>query len=191
MKPRHVRILVNPSARSGGGLRDLAPLRARSSPGVVVEWLVSKSAEHFAALVREAQAAYSRVDTLAVAGGDGTVTLLLNALRGPSRVPIGFLPTGSGNDFARQIGVPDDLGSAYELLVSGRGVARLVDAAEAGAGGPRYCCVASVGLDELALRMIHSAPVRRSKALNIYAALVGLCRYTPRPLRVRWGGRRV
>src|ERR1700712_2938139 len=180
MKPRHIQILVNPSARSGGGRRDLGPLRDLRPPGVTVEWILSKSAEHFGSVVRAAHHPDSRVDTLAIAGGDGTVGLVLNALDGSRRIPIGILPTGSGNDFARQVGVPDDLQSAYELLVSEHAVARLIDAGEAGTGGPRYCCVASVGLDELALQIIHSAPVRRSKALNIYAALIGLCRYTPR-----------
>ncbi len=186
MRLRHVQILVNPSARSGGGVRDLESLRHHRPPGVTVEWIPSHSAEHFQALVRTAQTPDSPVDTLGIAGGDGTVGLLLNALGGPSRVPIGILPTGSGNDFARQVGVPNELRGAYELLVSGHADTHLVDAGEAGAGGPRYCCVASVGLDELALRIIHSAPVRRSKALNIYAALVGMCRYTPRPVRVSW-----
>lgn len=185
---RHIRILVNPSARSGRGRRALGPLRDRRPPGVTVEWIESQSAEHFGSLVRAAQLNDPPLAALAIAGGDGTVTLLLNALAGPSRVPIGLLPTGSGNDFARQVGVPDDLGAAFELLVGTSAVARPIDAAQAGPGGPRYCCVASVGLDELALRIIHAAKVRRSKALNIYAALIGLCRYTPRTVRVRWAG---
>jgi diacylglycerol kinase (ATP) len=188
VQTRRIRILVNPSARSRRGLQALWPLRDRRAPDVAVEWQHSDSAEHFAALVRAAQAEASALAALAVAGGDGTVTMLLNALRGPCGLPIGILPTGSGNDFARELGVPTRVADAYDLLVGTAARPRLVDAAEAGAGGPRYCCVASVGLDELALRLIHSAPVRRSKALNIYAALVGLCRYTPRPVRVLWQG---
>jgi diacylglycerol kinase (ATP) len=185
-RTRRIRILVNPSARSRLGLGALAPLRSRHCPGATVEWIDSESAQHFAQLVAAAQAEEPPLDALAVAGGDGTVTLLLNALRDKSRVPIAILPTGSGNDFARDIGVPKQVEAAFELLLQPELVPRPVDVAEAGAGGPRYCCVASVGLDEVALRIIHGARVRRSKALNIYAALLGLCRYTPRPVRVVW-----
>ncbi|MFY9825025.1 MAG: hypothetical protein WAM82_26845, partial [Thermoanaerobaculia bacterium] len=50
----------------------------------------------------------------------------------------------------------------------------------------RLCCVASLGLDELALTIVHGSRFPRSKALNLYASLRGLVAYTPRPLRVSW-----
>jgi len=43
------------------------------------------------------------VGALVVVGGDGTVHLGFNALAGSSRrVPLGIIPTGTGNDMARR-----------------------------------------------------------------------------------------
>lgn len=51
------------------------------------------------------------VDQLVVAGGDGTLhqvvdALLSSPLSAPKRPPLGIVPLGSGNDFARGLGVP-------------------------------------------------------------------------------------
>lgn len=183
---RRVRVVVNPSARGGRGVAALSRLMDRHVAGGAIEWVQSQSAEHFVSLVRAAQDA--PLDALAVAGGDGTVTLAAAALRDGQRLPLGVLPIGSGNDFARDCGVPDDLGAACDALISG--VPRRVDLGEAGAGGPRYGCVASVGLDELALRTIYASVWPRSKALNVYAALRGLIAYQPRTVEVTWQGGR-
>jgi diacylglycerol kinase (ATP) len=147
-----------------------------------VEWVESRSAEHYRELVRQAQA--DEIDVLGLAGGDGTVALAISALNGPNRVPIGLLPVGSGNDFAIDLRIPRALPRAFELLA--KGTARWIDLARAEPGGDRYCCVAAVGLDELALRIIHGSGLPRCKALNIYATLRALWVYRPRPVRVEW-----
>jgi len=63
-----------------------------------------------------------------------------------------------------------------------------VDVGRVGAAGPRYCCVASVGLDEVALDIVHNSGLPRCKALNVGAALWALFTYRPRPLRITWEG---
>lgn len=182
---RRVRVIVNPSARGGRGAAALYSLRDRHVAGAQVAWSESRDAEDFVARVRQAQD--EPLDVVAVAGGDGTVTLAMAALRRGQRVPLGILPIGSGNDFARDCGVPADVPGAWAALFSG--APRWVDAGEVG-GGPRFGCVASVGLDELALRTIYASMWPRSKALNIYAALRGLIAYRPREVEVTWPGGR-
>ncbi len=185
-RDRRIRILCNPSAHSGRARRALARALSRRtpSPGERVEVIESRSAEHLRELTCAAQDA--DLDALGLAGGDGTVALALSALTGPNRVPIGVLPVGSGNDFARDIGVPHTLAGALSALAGGR--RRWVDCARVSPGGARLCCVASLGLDELALTIVHGSRFPRSKALNLYASLRGLLAYTPRPLRVSWRG---
>jgi hypothetical protein len=48
--------------------------------------------------------------------------------------------------------------------------------------------VASVGLDEVALDVVHNSGLPRSKALNVLAALWALFTYRPRRLRIAWEG---
>jgi len=182
--PKRIRVIVNPSAHSGRvgkALRRAHLLEARPE-GVRLEWVESRSAEHYRELVRQAQA--DEIDVLGLAGGDGTVALALSALNGPNRVPIGLLPVGSGNDFAIDLRIPRALPRAFDLLTSGE--TRWVDLGRAEPGGDRYCCVGAVGLDELALRIIHGSRLPRCKALNIYATLRALWVYRPRLVRVEW-----
>ena len=55
------------------------------------------------------------------AGGDGTLNETLTGLaRGDHRVPLGYLPCGSTNDFALSHGLSPDLKTAAAAIVSGR-----------------------------------------------------------------------
>jgi diacylglycerol kinase (ATP) len=183
---RRIKVIVNPSAHSGRAwkhLKDAGVLDGVPS-NVSCEWVESRSPEHLAELVERAQ--HEELDAVGLAGGDGTVTLALAGLRGPNRVPLGLLPVGSGNDFAKDCGVPRETRAAFSALLTG--VPRAVDVARCTPNDKRYCCVAAVGLDELALRIIYSSKWKRSKALNMYAALRALASYEARPVRLTWEG---
>ena len=55
---------------------------------------------------------------LLVVGGDGTVHEAVNGLLGEAGIagPLGVVPSGTGNDFARSTGIPLDPGAAAERL---------------------------------------------------------------------------
>jgi diacylglycerol kinase (ATP) len=60
--------------------------------------------------------------TLVVAGGDGTLHLALRALHADGRLadtPLGLVPLGTGNDFARSAGVPLEPGEAARRILHG------------------------------------------------------------------------
>jgi len=52
-------------------------------------------------------------------GGDGTVSSVASVLAG-SDTPLGVLPLGTLNHFARDAGIPDDLEAAVAVVVAGR-----------------------------------------------------------------------
>ncbi|MCR5686585.1 MAG: diacylglycerol kinase family lipid kinase [Lachnospiraceae bacterium] len=55
------------------------------------------------------------------AGGDGTLDEIVTGLMSAGvRIPIGYLPTGSTNDFARSIGLPRTIKKAAETAASDR-----------------------------------------------------------------------
>lgn len=77
-------------------------------------------------LVREALR--NGVDCVAVAGGDGTVNEAVNGYIGVARNPqaLALIPVGTGNDFAKMLGLSGDWRLACERIASGR--RRRVDA---------------------------------------------------------------
>ena len=94
----------------------------------------------------------SGVDALVVVGGDGMVHLGLNAIAGAGRrVPLGIIPTGTGNDTARALGLPlHNLPAACErALESLADGGRMIDAGRITAGGSSrlFAGVVSAGFD--------------------------------------------
>jgi diacylglycerol kinase (ATP) len=57
--------------------------------------------------------------SVVVAGGDGTLGMVLRALAG-TRTLVGLLPVGTYNNFARSLGIPDELDRAIEVVRTGR-----------------------------------------------------------------------
>jgi diacylglycerol kinase (ATP) len=94
----------------------------------------------------------SGVDALVVVGGDGMVHLGVNALAGNGgRVPLGIIPTGTGNDTARALGLPrHNVPSACEQVLESlaRG-GRMIDAGRITSGGTSrwFAGVVSAGFD--------------------------------------------
>lgn len=81
-----------------------------------IEIVTPRSADEAAALVRERMAAEQRPAVVVAAGGDGTVRLVAQELAGTG-VPLGVIPLGTGNDFARANGIPDNVAGALECIV--------------------------------------------------------------------------
>ena len=61
-------------------------------------------------------------DYLVVAGGDGTLNEIVNGVAQTRRRPrIGIVPLGTGNDFARTLGLPLSIEENIDILRSGKG----------------------------------------------------------------------
>jgi diacylglycerol kinase family enzyme len=93
------------------------------------------------------KAATSGVDAVVAAGGDGTVSAVASALVGGD-VPLAVLPLGTLNHFARDLGMPDDLGEAARAIADGeRGC---VDVGEV--NGRTFVNNSSIGLYPLVVK---------------------------------------
>ncbi len=134
-----VRIVVvaNHRAGSAANLPTLAEFLSR--PGVLL--IQPESADALAGAVK--QAAAGECDLLVVAGGDGSVHTVVNALAPDFRVPLGVLPLGTGNDFCRTLGVPLDLPGAVAAL--DRRQVKRVDVIRVEGGPSRFATNAITG----------------------------------------------
>ncbi len=63
---------------------------------------------------------YEGKDLVVCCGGDGTLNETINGvMEMPNRVPIGYIPTGTTNDLASTLGIPNDIKKATDLIMDG------------------------------------------------------------------------
>jgi len=119
---RHL-LIVNPAARHGETAK-LIPVIDQQLSGLPHDTVTSECIGH----ATELAAAAADYDVVVAVGGDGTVHEVLNGLMridAERRPALGLIPTGSGNDTRRTLGIPDDVSQA--ALVLGTGCRRRFD----------------------------------------------------------------
>ncbi|HEX8298391.1 MAG TPA: YegS/Rv2252/BmrU family lipid kinase, partial [Rubricoccaceae bacterium] len=122
--PVSTRLIINPSAGSASGA-DLSI--AHDAPLIEVVEVETEDQTRDAAT----EAARDGIDKVVAAGGDGTLHLVANGLmavgsNAADRPILGVLPLGTGNDFARTLGLPlDDVATCLRCI--GEGVHRPLD----------------------------------------------------------------
>jgi len=169
-----VKFIYNPAAGRGRASRHHAEAeRHLRALGADVDAHASSSP---ADLTRAAaEASRGEYDRVVVCGGDGTLHLAVREfdLAGGT---LALVPKGSGNDFAKVLGIPTDVGAACELAL--RGTTREVDVAVA--NGIRYLGVAGLGFDsEVARYANDNVKFLRGSLVYLYAILRVLPRFTP------------
>jgi diacylglycerol kinase (ATP) len=114
-----VTVLTNPASGHGNAPHAAQRAVARfQQRGVDVCEIVGRDAVHARRLVDDELA--RGTDALVVVGGDGIVSVALQALA-LGDVPLGIVPAGTGNDHAREFGLPTgDPAAAVDAIVDGR-----------------------------------------------------------------------
>src|SRR5690349_15159238 len=176
----HLKIIYNPAAGRG---------RARRNVREIEEYLRSRGARVDcepstgpADLVRiAAESSRAGYDRVVVCGGDGTLNLALREFD-LAKGTLALIPTGSGDDFARVMGIPRNIRGACDVVLDGR--IREVDVALA--NNLRYLGVAGLGFDsEVAEYANRDVKFLRGSAVYLYAIFRVLPKFTPRPVRIQ------
>ncbi len=139
--------------------------------GITYRLVLTTSLDHGR---REAEQAAREGEIPVVLSGDGLVGQVGGTLA-EGETPMGVIPGGRGNDFARVLGIPTDLRGAVELLVAGK--TRAVDVGEV--NGRRFLCIASCGFDSDANRIANEARFVKGNLVYLYAALRALAAWKP------------
>ncbi|HYO78379.1 MAG TPA: diacylglycerol kinase family protein, partial [Thermoanaerobaculia bacterium] len=176
----HLKIIYNPAAGRG---------RARRHVREVEEYLRSRGARVDCEpttgpddLVRiAAESSRAGYDRVVVCGGDGTLNLAMREFD-LERGTLAVIPTGSGDDFARVMGIPRKIRAASDVVLDG--AVHKVDVALA--NNIRYLGVAGLGFDsEVADYANRNVKFLRGSAVYLYAILRVLPRFTPRAVQIR------
>lgn len=108
-------ILANPNAGSRKGERSLKLLLPYlEKEGLSYKLFATEHTGQEASFIQKILEEKSTEDKLIILGGDGTISLALNAL--PDDLPFGYIPSGSGNDFARSLGLSFDPIQAFKNI---------------------------------------------------------------------------
>lgn len=114
-------IIINPASRSGRGAKiwseQIEPALKESN--AVYQTYFSKKAGEVKQLAAQITAEHPDDPDLKliILGGDGTVNEALQGIADPSKVILGYIPTGSSNDLARDLHIPKEPKAALDLIL--------------------------------------------------------------------------
>lgn len=144
---RMVTVVTNPRSRHGKGSDAATAAIARlRAGGADVTEVCAPSAAETVRQVRDS-VAVAAPDAVVCIGGDGLINVTLAAVA-ETGVPLGMIPAGTGNDLARELGVPtDDPVAAAALVLRGR--TRTIDLGRIESSVPPmwFATVAGTGFD--------------------------------------------
>ncbi|MBC8101286.1 MAG: diacylglycerol kinase family lipid kinase [Cytophagales bacterium] len=163
-------VIFNPVAGRGQGGVLRAEAQEKLGPGF--DWWPSQHPGHARELARTAAEKYSVVVAF---GGDGTVGDVARGIRG-SDATLGVLPVGTGNDFARNLGLKLDLNEAIATIQSG--VIRRIDVGTV--NGTSFINNAGTGFDACVMMTMNTG-IRflRGQPAFIAATLKTLASFKP------------
>lgn len=180
---------MNPTAGRGRGSRLGEPLAERfGEAGIRATVEAGRDAVEAEEL---AVAAIARgIDALVVVGGDGMVQIALRAVAGGS-TPLGVIPTGTGNDLARALGLPrTDPLAAADIVIAGH--TRTIDlgkAADLGKTGTRwFSTIACAGFDSRVAERVSKMRWPRGRRRYDLATLAELRVFRPTPFTLELDG---
>jgi diacylglycerol kinase (ATP) len=185
--PERWTALLNPAAGRGRARARLGKVHdALRGSGIDVAIHDTTSAAHLRAL---AVAAFDDGRGVIACGGDGTVSAVAGCAAVRDGV-MGIVPTGSGNDLARHLGVPRHDPAAAVAVVADGAVARVDLGRAETADGARawFTTVANAGFDAEANRWANTRARLTGTPLYVAAVLRTLGTYRPEPVRIAVDG---
>ncbi len=156
MKPdRRALFIVNPNARNGRKVADAVRKTLEGGGLALLEDQIGKGETVSDVIIRRRD----DCDLIVLGGGDGTLNSSAKGLV-ETGLPLGIVPLGTANDFAKTVGIPPDPVRAAALIVSEK--PRPMDLGEV--NGQLFFNVASIGFSaELAAELTEKAKKRFGK----------------------------
>ncbi|MHC0428585.1 diacylglycerol kinase [Streptomyces sp. O3] len=180
-----ITLFVNPTAGRGRGARAAHPAAsALRAAGFSVRTLVGADPDD--ALRRARAAVAAGTGALVTVGGDGMAHLGLQAVAG-TRTPLGVIAVGTGNDFARALGLPvRDPGAATRVAADALKGARIRDVDLGRVGERWFGTVLASGFDSRVNDRGNRMRWPAGRFRYDLAMLAELAAFRPVPYRVRF-----
>ena len=185
----YAEIIVNPTAGRGKAGKSVEHIkRILPTTGFDWNWKFTQSSGDGERLAKTAVEHGAKL--IVVVGGDGTLHEVVNGVIG-SDSTIGLIPFGTGNDFARSIGVYGSLELACHAITHGDDIYADIGAVTGhGTGGVRhFLVICGTGFDAATARTVNAGVKFLSgPAAYVYGALVTLKNFEPFSLTLTLDG---
>jgi len=164
--PRRIKVIANPVAGGDATGKIQQAKACLGAQGAQVDLVLTAGRGD---ALRAAQAAKSGdFDLIVAAGGDGTLNEVINGLA-PSNIPLAFIPLGTTNVFALEVGIPMDIAAACRIAMTGRPTPVCLGRADQ----TRFLLMASAGFDA---EVVHQVDLRLKRYLGKLAYAVSALR---------------
>lgn len=114
--------IVNPAAGTGFALTTMQKLEEKLTAASVAYRVFRTERPGHATELAAQLAADEEITAVVSVGGDGTAGEVAAGLTGTGKA-MGIIPAGTGNDFIKTAGIPNDPDKAFDMLLSGKAAA--------------------------------------------------------------------
>jgi len=153
-KAEKIFLIINRNAGHKAGAKVLeAVVPFLKQNGCFVEYAFTSHPGHATELAVEASK--KGFDLIVAVGGDGTVNEVAQGLTG-TLTPMGIIPMGSGNGFARELGISMNISKSAWILVHGKNLQ--LDVCKF--NQQRFLCTSGIGFDALIAHKMSKASTR-------------------------------
>ena len=174
-------VVLNPHAGSGRGKKDKPEIiKSLNQSGITYKLAVSEFPKHTIELV--IQAIKNGYRNLIVAGGDGTLNEAVNGIFSqtvcpPIEITIGMIPVGTGNDWIKTFGIPNNYKDAINIIGKGepmrQDIGRITFAENALNQTCYFANMAGFGFDAMVAKKTNSLKDKGRKGISLYLQALG------------------
>lgn len=175
-----INIIVNILSGKGTGKKNLKKVtKALDNKNIEYKVHITDSIGHAEALAKELST--DCTDTIIAMGGDGTFSEVLNGVCDPLITPVGFIPSGRGNDFAKSSSLHLEPLKALNDILSND----IINIDYFNVADRRCLNVAGTGLDVAVLERVAG---KSGKIDYLFSLLYCINHFTPYKLKITSNG---
>ena len=186
-------VILNPHAGSGRGKKDKELLeQLLSKNGFRFTLAVSEFPKHTIQLT--VQAIENGYRDLIVAGGDGTLNEVVNGIYSqsicsPSEITVGVIPVGTGNDWIKTFGVPNQYEEAIKILINGetilQDIGRVMYSENSHSKTCYFANMAGFGFDAMVAQKTNQMKDKGRKGISLYLQALGVSFFKYKTFRTK------
>ena len=171
---REVVLLINTRSRQGTAWLEQAEAKLAEKE---VDLKFSKGYSRAGDLLNRAKEEIGKDKLVIIGGGDGTLSAAADVFAG-TKTTLGVLPLGTGNAFARDLGIATDLDSAIEVIINGQDCEVDLGVCD----GKYFINVVTIGITATVAKTL-TVPLKRRFGRFVYAIALSRALHEMKPFR--------